>query len=48
MNKDNIKLEFKNLTSDNYFGRYDIFMQSKEQESIKLELIVRKCLEKAE
>jgi hypothetical protein len=48
MNNDKIKLEFKNLTSENYFGRYDVFMQSEERESIKLELIVRKCLESIE
>jgi hypothetical protein len=48
LNKDRIKLEFKNLTSEDYFGRYDVFMQSEERESIKLELIVRKCLETAE
>ena len=43
-----IILEFKNLTAKNYFGRYDLFMQSSLDKSIKLELIVRKCLEKAE
>lgn len=46
--EDFLKLEFKNLTSGNYFGRYDVFMQSRDNKSIKLELIVRKCLEKPE
>ena len=48
LGNDKIKLEFKNLKSENYFGRYDVFMQSKGQKNIKLELIVRKCLESAE
>lgn len=45
---ESIRLEFKNLIDSNYFGRYDIFMRSKGVEQVKLELIVRKCLEKAD
>ncbi len=46
--KSSIKLEFKNLTAQGYFGRYDVFMRSELEDAVKLELIVRKCLEKPE
>ena len=46
--KNVLRLEFKNLTLGNYFGRHDVFMHSEYSEDIKLELIVRKCLEKSD
>ena len=42
----NVQIEFKNLVSDSYFGRYDIIMQhSNSLEKFRIEVIVRKCLE---
>ena len=43
-----ITIEFKNLKPEGYFGRYDVFMRSESEEVVKLELVVRKCLEVAE
>tara|TARA_Y100000385_G_C12839843_1_gene528275 strand:+ start:66 stop:680 length:615 start_codon:yes stop_codon:yes gene_type:complete len=42
-------VSFKNLVSNNYFGRYDIVMQQGNGDiPFKIEVVVRKCLEKAD
>lgn len=42
-------VSFKNLVNNNYFGRYDIVMQQSNGDiPFKIEVVVRKCLEKAD
>ncbi len=44
-----VKIRFQNKTTSGHFGRFDIVLQrNKHEENFKLEMIVRKCLEKPE
>ena len=44
-----VKIVFQNKTSKGHFGRFDIVLQSnKPEDTFKLEMIVRECLEKSE
>lgn len=43
------KITFQNLVEDNYFGRFDVVLQNKnEDNTYKVEMIVRKCLKKTD
>jgi hypothetical protein len=50
INKSNtVKIVFQNKTSAGHFGRFDIMLHDdKHEDNFKLEMIVRKCLEKTE
>jgi len=43
------KIKFQNLTTSNYFGRFDVVLQNKNKENAyKVEMIVRKCLKETD
>ena len=44
-----VKISFKNLVEEKHFGRYDIATHYQDSKNLfKIEVIVRKCLEKLE